>query len=112
VGGLRRDERLLRGVAIELRRNRQHRKRLRRFVELCGARLVHQRRPVIAVMILGEAQRALGGILLEDRDRKGLNVAGLGVEPAERRIAEIGEIDAAVRIEASRRGLIGRLRQL
>ena len=46
------------------------------------------------------------------RNRIGHDLAGLGIEPAQGRIAEIGEIDAAVRIAHHVVGLIGRLGQL
>ena len=72
MGGLRRHERLLRAVAVELRRHRQHREGLGRLVEFRGARLVHQRRPEIAVMVAREVEGALGGLFLQDRDRKRL----------------------------------------
>jgi hypothetical protein len=109
---LRRHERLLRGLAIELGRHRQHGKGLRRLVELRPCGLVHQRYPEIAIVVVIKAERASGRILLQHRDPIRRDVAGLGIEAAERGIAEIGEIDAAVGIAHHVVGLIGLLRQL
>jgi hypothetical protein len=60
-------------------------------------------------VVVIEAERALGGVVLQDRDRIRRDVAGVGIETAELGIAEIGKIEAAIRIAHHVVGLVGLL---
>ena len=112
VGLARHHHGLLRGVDVELRRQRKEPERLGLRVELGEPALEHQGQPPVAVMVRLERQRA--GREARLRQRIGVFHMGAGarIEPAEIGLDEIRVPDEALGIGAHVMGRDGRARHV